>query len=149
MKALAAPLRALLFLPVLFCLAGFKVPKYYQTKDRATPEKALDYYVIERNNERLTLNAEKTLPFVRGDSLLIVSAVLKDGSTVEGEVNVVGFRPPGDKGSRNDTGVLIDTSDNLDKKFWAVDDRERLMLLFLPVKKCSMVWLICNALSQG
>ena len=135
MTASVLPLRVLSLILLISCLVAFKVPEYYQKMTQATQGKVLDYYIVERNNERLTLSAGEVLPFVRGDSLKIVSAVLKDGSTVQGEVNVVGFRPPGDTGSRNDTGVLIDTTDNLDKKFWAVDNEGLTYAVVSALKK--------------
>ena len=115
-------IRTFSFMLSLFICLGFKIPEYYKNMPEPDePGQVLDYYIVERNGERISLSKDKELSFVRGDILKIISAVLKRGGAQIGEVNVVGFRGKHAGEGRDDLGEEIDTSSTLDSKYWAVN----------------------------
>lgn len=115
-------IRTISLLLSFFICMGFKIPEYYKNMPEPDdPGRHLDYYLVERNGERIFLSKDDELSFVRGDILKIVSAVLKNGKNQIEEVNVVGFRAKNAGEGRDDLGAEIDTASNLDSRYWAVN----------------------------
>ena len=107
-------LRTLLIVALSFCAAGrsWVSPMQYSPREvYAEQAQHLDYLIVEVNGERRLLLAGTQVEVVRGDTLKVISAVLKDRRRQVQYVNIVGFKNPPDNGK--DRGYLVNTDKQL------------------------------------
>ncbi len=107
-------LRILWVLILFFCTAwrSWVSPTRYSPRERfAAPAQQLAYLIIEVNGERRLLRAGAQTDIVRGDTLKVVAALLRDRRRQAQYINFVGFKNPPDNG--RDKGYVVKTDTQL------------------------------------
>ena len=110
------PLIATIFLVFLFfcCVAwrSWVNPTQYSPRPRFIDAgQQLAYLLVEINGARRIIDAGTQIEIVRGDTLKVIDAVLKDRTRKATYINVVGFKNPPDNGK--DRGYVINTEHQL------------------------------------
>lgn len=103
-------------------VAKYSLPQYYQDFKAASElGEQLEAMIIAINDQPILVEAGSVLTYLRGDTIEVREAFLKDRSKKIAAVNIIGYINREKTNPMDDRGEVIDTSTNLVELEWAVD----------------------------